>query len=205
MRADIQAIYERDPACMGYLQPFLYFKGFHALESYRVSHALWMQGRYAFAFLLQSRVSEVFGVDIHPAAQIGTGILNRSRNQCCYCETSVVEDDVSILHEVTLGGTGKEKGDRHPKIRRGVLIGAGAKILGNIEVGRGAKIGAGSIVLDNVPPYRTVVGVPAKIVGVPQVTEPAFEMDHRTYIHEQHNISNDGINKQGVPGLGVGE
>lgn len=189
IRADIRAVRERDAACVGYLQPFLYFKGFHALESYRACHVLWTQGRHALAFLLQSLISEVFGVDIHPAAQIGMGIFIDHATGVVIGETSVVEDNVSILHEVTLGGTGKEKGDRHPKIRRGVLIGAGAKILGNIEVGRGAKIGMGSVVLHHVPPYRTAVGVPARIVGVSGATGSAFEIDHRMPEENIMNIS----------------
>jgi serine O-acetyltransferase len=179
IRMDLHAVQERDPACCGYLQPFLYFKGFHALEAYRVSHALWHQGRQVLALYLQNRISEVFGVDIHPAARIGMGILIDHATGLVIGETAVVEDDVSILHEVTLGGTGKEKGERHPKIRHGVLIGAGAKILGNVEVGRGAKIGAGSIVLSHVPPFCTAVGVPARIIGRPGYTEPAYSMDHR--------------------------
>lgn len=179
IRMDLCAVQERDPACCGYLQPFLYFKGFHALEAYRVSHALWNQGRQTLALYLQYRISEVYGVDIHPAARIGMGIFVDHATGLVIGETAVVEDDVSILHEVTIGGTGKEKGDRHPKIRHGVLIGAGAKILGNVEVGRGAKIGAGSIVLSHVPPFRTAVGVPARIVGRLGYGEPAYSMDHR--------------------------
>lgn len=179
VRADIQAVCTRDPACRGYLIPLLYFKGFHALQAYRVAHFYWKQGREPLALYLQSRISEVFGVDIHPAARIGRGILIDHATSVVIGETAVVEDNVSMLHEVTLGGTGKEKGDRHPKVRKGVLIGTGAKILGNIEVGEGAKIGAGSVVLDPVPPHCTVAGVPAKIVGRVAVAEPALEMDHR--------------------------
>ena len=177
-RADIQAVRDRDPACRGYSQPFLYFKGFHALQSYRVAHWLWKRGRESMALYLQSRITEIFAVDIHPAAQIGCGILMDHATGIVIGETAVVEDNVSILHEVTLGGTGKETGDRHPKIRAGVLISAGAKILGNVEVGEGAKVGAGSVVLEDVPPHSTVAGIPAKVVGHPSVPEPSLEMDH---------------------------
>ena len=179
VRADLQAVRDRDPASNGYSEPFLYFKGFHALESYRVAHSLWQQNRRALAVHFQNRISEVFGVDIHPAAQIGTGILIDHGTSVVIGETAVVEDNVSLLHEVTLGGTGKAVGDRHPKVRRGVLIGAGAKILGNIEIGVGAKIGAGSVVLDDVPSHRTVAGVPAQVVGEPEVAEPALEMNQQ--------------------------
>ena len=179
VRADLQAVRDRDPASNGYSEPFLYFKGFHALESYRVAHSLWQQNRRALAVHFQNRISEVFGVDIHPAAQIGTGILIYHGTSVVIGETTVVEDNVSLLHEVTLGGTGKAVGDRHPKVRRGVLIGAGAKILGNIEIGVGAKIGAGSVVLDGVPSHRTVAGVPAQVVGEPEVAEPALEMNQQ--------------------------
>lgn len=175
---DIQAVQARDPASRGYSVPLLYFKGFHALQSYRIAHWLWEEGRHSLAFCFQNRISEVFGVDIHPAARIGAGILIDHATSVVIGETAVVEDDVSILHEVTLGGTGKESGDRHPKVREGVLIGAGAKILGNIEIGKGARIGAGSVVIDPVPPHATAVGIPAKVVGKCVVDEPALEMDH---------------------------
>ena len=175
---DLTAIRDRDPACPDLLTPFLYFKGFQALQTWRVSHVLWMTGRTHLARHLQSRMSEVFGIDIHPAAQLGRGILLDHGTGIVIGETAVVEDDVSILQEVTLGGTGKACGDRHPKIRRGVLIGAGAKILGNIEVGEGAKVGAGSIVLDPVEPFTTVVGVPARPVGARHTSMPALTMDH---------------------------
>ncbi|MGQ0633287.1 MAG: serine O-acetyltransferase [Planctomycetaceae bacterium] len=177
IRADLQAVRDRDPASRGFLTPFLYFKGFQALESYRVANWLWHQGRCLLATHLQNRISEVFGVDIHPAARLGAGILIDHGTSVVIGETAVVEDNVSLLHEVTLGGTGKEIGDRHPKVRRGVLIGAGAKVLGNVEIGEGAKIGAGSVVLDAVPAHRTVAGVPARIVGRPEVEAPALEMD----------------------------
>ncbi|MBW3540466.1 MAG: serine O-acetyltransferase [Planctomycetes bacterium] len=179
VRADLRAVRERDPASHGYWQPFLYFKGFHALQSYRIAHQLWQDGRRGLALHLQSRISEVFGVDIHPAARLGRGILIDHGTGVVIGETSVVEDDVSMLHEVTLGGTGKETGDRHPKVRRGVLIGAGAKVLGNVEIGEGAKVGAGSVVLNDVPPHVTVAGVPARIVGRPEVDRPSLDMDQR--------------------------
>jgi serine O-acetyltransferase len=179
VRRDLEAIRTRDPACGGYSTPFLYFKGFHALQSYRAAHYFWRHGRQPLALFLQSRISQVLAVDIHPAARIGSGILIDHATGVVIGETAVIEDDVSMLHEVTLGGTGKEQGDRHPKIRRGVLIGAGAKILGNVEIGEGAKIAAGSVVLIPVPPHSTAAGVPAKIVGVSRVELPALEMDHR--------------------------
>lgn len=179
IRADIRAIRDRDPAAKRFSEPFLYFKGFHALQTHRVAHWLWNEDRQALALFLQNRTSEVFAVDIHPAARVGNGILIDHATGVVVGETAVIEDNVSILHEVTLGGTGKAEGDRHPKVRHGVLIGAGAKILGNVEVGRGAKVGAGSVVLEDVPPHCTVAGVPAQIVGAPNVDEPALEMDHR--------------------------
>lgn len=178
-RVDISAVRERDPACRGCSIPLLYFKGFHAVQSYRVAHHFWKTGRESLALYLQSRISEAFAVDVHPAARIGRGILIDHATSVVIGETAVVEDNVSMLHEVTLGGTGKETGDRHPKIRKGVLIGAGAKILGNIEIGEGARIGAGSVVLDPVPPHCTAVGVPARVIGREKVEQPALEMDHR--------------------------
>lgn len=177
-RQDIQAVYERDSACDTYSLPFLYFKGFHALQSYRVSHWLWQQGRKALAYYFQSHISLIFGVDIHPAARLGKGLMLDHGTGIVIGETSVVEDDVSIMQAVTLGGTGKENGDRHPKVRKGVLISAGAKILGNIEIGEGAKIGAGSVVLKSVEPHTTVAGVPAVMVGKPTTTTPALDMIH---------------------------
>ncbi len=179
VRADLRAVKERDPATETYSQPFLYFKGFQALQAYRIAHWLWEQKRKTMALFLQNRISQVFAVDIHPAARIGHGILIDHGTGVVIGETAVVENDVSMLHEVTLGGTGKETGDRHPKVREGVLIGAGAKILGNVEIGMGAKVGAGSVVLNNVPPHCTVAGVPARIVGCPQEAEPALSMNHR--------------------------
>ncbi|HLJ12343.1 MAG TPA: serine O-acetyltransferase [Planctomycetaceae bacterium] len=178
-RDDLQAVRDRDPASKGFLAPFLYFKGFHALESYRVANWYWSQGRQLLAVHLQNRISEVFGVDIHPAARLGSGILIDHGTGIVIGETAVVEDNVSLLHEVTLGGTGKETGDRHPKVRKGVLIGAGAKVLGNVEIGAGAKIGAGSVVLDTVPPRCTVAGVPARAVGRSAVESPSLEMDQQ--------------------------
>jgi serine O-acetyltransferase len=177
IRADLMAARTRDPAARGYAQPFLYYKGFHALQAYRFTHWLWDQQRFALAAHLQNRISEAFGVDVHPAAQIGSGILIDHGTSVVIGETAVVEDNVSLLHEVTLGGTGKESGDRHPKVRRGVLIGAGAKVLGNIEIGVGAKVAACSVVLKDVPPHTTVAGIPARVVGRCTVAEPALEMD----------------------------
>ncbi|WP_260175980.1 serine O-acetyltransferase [Acetobacter oeni] len=175
--ADLLAIRERDPACPDFVTPFLFFKGFHAVQCYRVANWLWHEGRRHLALHLQSRSSELFAVDIHPAAILGRRILFDHGTGIVVGETSIIEDDVSLLQGVTLGGTGKHAGDRHPKIRRGVLIGAGAKILGNIEVGEGAKIGAGSIVLEAVPPYTTVVGNPAKKVGTRHTHLPSLSMD----------------------------
>ncbi len=164
LKADISAVFERDPACERLLEPFLYFKGFHAIQTHRLTHWLWGQGERDFALYLQSRSSEVFQTDIHPAARLGRGILLDHATSLVVGETAVIEDDVSLLQGVTLGGTGKEAGDRHPKVRRGVMIGAGAKILGNIEVGANARVAAGSVVLQPVPPGATVAGVPARVV-----------------------------------------
>jgi serine O-acetyltransferase len=179
IRQDLQAIVERDPVAGGYLRPFVFFKGFQALQAYRVAHWHWNHGSRFLAVFLQNRISEVFGVDIHPAARIGAGILMDHATGIVVGETSVIENNVSILHEVTLGGTGKQSGDRHPKVRQGVLIGAGAKILGNVEIGEGAKIGAGSVVLDPVPAHSTVAGVPARIVARNGAKVPAMEMDQQ--------------------------
>lgn len=172
---DMQATLERDPACRSFLQPFLFFKGFHALQSYRVAHWLWNEGRETLAFFFQSRVTELFNVDIHPAAQMGSGVMLDHATDLVIGETTVVGDDCSILQGVTLGGTGKELGDRHPKIGNGVLISVGAKVLGNIKVGDGARIGAGSVVLKEVEPYTTVAGVPARPVG--ESSDKASNMD----------------------------
>jgi serine O-acetyltransferase len=176
-RADIMAVYERDPACSRYIEPFLFFKGFLALQSYRIGHWLWRNGRKDMALFLQNRISEQFQVDIHPAAEIGRSILMDHATGIVIGETAVVEDGVSMLHGVTLGGTGKATEDRHPKIGAGVMIGAGAKVLGNIKVGHCAKIAAGSVVLHPVPPCATVAGVPARIVSINEGCKPAVEMD----------------------------
>ena len=177
-RRDLQAVLQRDPACRGYFVVILYFKGFQALQSYRVAHHYWRHGREALALFLQSRISQAFSVDIHPAATIGAGILIDHATGLVIGETAVVDDNVSMLHDVTLGGTGKSVGDRHPKVRHSVLIGAGAKILGNIEIGEGARIGAGSVVLHPVQAHTTVAGVPAHIVKGVRSEDPAFDMDH---------------------------
>ncbi|WP_373652533.1 serine O-acetyltransferase [Schlesneria sp. DSM 10557] len=179
IRNDLQAIVDRDPVAKGYLAPFVFFKGFQALQAYRVANWHWNHDGQFLAAFLQSRISEVFAVDIHPAARIGSGILMDHATGIVVGETSVIEDNVSILHEVTLGGTGKQSGDRHPKVRQGVLIGAGAKILGNVEIGAGAKIGAGSVVLDSVPPHCTAAGVPARIVARNSPKMPALDMDQQ--------------------------
>lgn len=179
VRADLQAVKERDSACRSLLTPLLFFKGFHALQAYRVAHWLWQEGRQSLALFLQNRISSVFAVDIHPAARIGQGIMFDHATGIVIGETAVVEDNVSIMQSVTLGGTGKEAGDRHPKVRKGVLISAGAKILGNIEIGECAKVGAGSVVLKDVPPRTTVAGVPAKVVGDSNCAQPSRDMDHK--------------------------
>ena len=183
-RADIRAVSERDAACPGLLAPFMYFKGFQVLCAHRIAHRLWLDGREDVALYLQSISSQVFSVDIHPAAHIGCGIMLDHATGIVIGETAVVEDGVSMLHEVTLGGTGKQKGDRHPKVRRNVLIGAGTKILGNIEIGEGARIGAGSVVLDNIPPHTTAVGVPARVIGREKSDDPAATMDHYINVYE---------------------
>ena len=178
VRADLQAVEDRDSACHELYIPFLYFKGFHALQTYRIAHWLWTTGRESLALFFQNRMSTTFSVDIHPAATLGQGILLDHATGVVIGETAVVGKNVSILQSVTLGGTGKDEGNRHPKIGDGVLISAGAKILGNICVGAGAKVGAGSVVLEDVPAHTTVAGVPAKIVGRPASDQPALEMEH---------------------------
>lgn len=178
-RADIVAIFDRDPACSRYVEPLLYFKGFQAVQTHRMAHQLLKMGRRDFAYYLQSRSSSIFSVDINPSARIGRGIMIDHAHSIVIGETALVEDNVSMLHSVTLGGTGKEAGDRHPKVRHGVLIGAGAKILGNIEIGHCSRVAAGSVVLHDVPPNRTVAGVPAKVVGYAGCEEPARSMDHQ--------------------------
>jgi serine O-acetyltransferase len=176
-RADLVAIVDRDPACHRFLQPLLFFKGFQAIQAYRLGHWLWMNESPDLAYFVQMRVSEIFGVDIHPAARIGKGIMIDHAHSIVVGETAVVGDNVSMLHSVTLGGTGKEDDDRHPKIGDGVLIGAGAKVLGNITVGHCSRIAAGSVVLESIPPMKTVAGVPAKIVGEAGCSQPSMTMD----------------------------
>ena len=176
-RADIKAVVERDAACSRLIEPLLFFKGFHALQTHRLAHWLWRNGQTDFALYLQSRSSDAFQTDIHPAARFGRGIFLDHATGLVVGATAVVEDDVSILQSVTLGGTGKESGDRHPKVRRGVMIAAGAKILGNIEVGACSRVAAGSVVLHPVPRNSTVAGVPAKVVGTAGCAEPARDMD----------------------------
>lgn len=177
LRADIAAVVERDPACERFIEPFLYFKGFHAIQTHRLAHWLWHGGERDFALYLQSRSSDVFQTDIHPAATIGKGVFLDHATGLVVGETAVVEDDVSLLQNVTLGGTGKESGDRHPKVRQGAMIGAGAKILGNIEVGAYARIAAGSVVLRAVEAHTTVAGVPAKVIRTAASAEPAEKLD----------------------------
>ena len=171
-------MFERDPACKGYLQPFLFFKGFQALQTHRVAHWLYHQGRETLAFYLQSRMSEVFQVDINPATRIGRGVFIDHGTGIVVGETAVIGDDVSMLQGVTLGGTGAERGDRHPKIGKGVLLGAGATVIGNIIIGDYAKVASGAVVLKAVPPGCTAVGVPARLVNCPTCDEPARSMDH---------------------------
>lgn len=176
-RADLMAWAQRDPACDRLIEPLLYFKGYHALQTHRIGHRLWNAGRKDFALYFQSLVSRVLQVDIHPAARIGRGIMADHATGIVIGETAVVGDNCSLLHGVTLGGSGNEQGDRHPKIGRGVMIGAGAKILGNITVGDCTRIAAGSVVLKDVPPQRTVAGVPARDIGPSNCAEPALTMD----------------------------
>jgi len=171
LRADIAAVVERDPATERFIEPFLYFKGFHALQTHRLAHFLWSSGERDFALYLQSRSSDVFQTDIHPAARIGAGVFLDHATGLVVGATAVIEDDVSLLQNVTLGGTGKQAGDRHPKIRKGTIIGAGAKILGNIEIGAGARIAAGAVVLTAVPAHATVAGVPAKILHIAEAQQ----------------------------------
>lgn len=175
---DIRAHRERDPACTKFSTPLLYFKGFHALQAHRISHELWLQGRQFLAYYLQNKISQQFGVDIHPGATVGSGIMLDHATGIVIGETAVLGDDISILHSVTLGGIGCEAGDRHPKVKDGVLISVGAKILGNITLGEGARIGAGSVVLSDVPAYTTVAGVPGQIVGKAGEGQPSLSMDH---------------------------
>ncbi|RMF35077.1 MAG: serine O-acetyltransferase [Alphaproteobacteria bacterium] len=176
-RADLLAVFDRDPACHGYVQPLIYFKGYQAIQAHRVAHWLWQNHRRELAYYIQMRSSEHFSIDIHPAARIGSGIMIDHAHAIVIGETAVVGDNVSMLHSVTLGGTGKEDGDRHPKIGDGVLIGAGASILGNITVGCCSRIAAGSVVLKDVPPNKTVAGVPARVVGEAGCDEPSLSMN----------------------------
>lgn len=176
-RADLTAVFDRDPACLRFIQPLLFFKGFQAVQAYRIGHWLWKTGRRDLSYFVQMRVSEVFGVDIHPAAKIGRGIMIDHAHSIVVGETAVVGDNVSMLHSVTLGGTGKEDGDRHPKIGNGVMIGAGAKILGNIHIGHCSRVAAGSVVLADVPHNTTVAGVPARVVGEAGCAHPSVTMD----------------------------
>ncbi len=187
LRADIAAVLDRDPACNRLLEPALYFKGFHAIQTYRLAHAMWRRGRSDFAMLLQSLSAQTFQTDIHPAASIGKGLFLDHATGVVIGATAVVEDDVSMLHGVTLGGSGSRGGERHPKVRRGVLIGAGAQILGNIEIGACALVAAGSVVVDDVPPHKTVAGVPARIVGEAGAAEPAHAMD------QVHDVIDAGL------------
>ncbi len=176
-RADLVAVLDRDPACHTYIQPLLFFKGYQSVQAYRIANWFWRQGRKELAYFVQMRASEVFGVDIHPGATIGKGIMIDHAHSIVIGETAVVGDNVSMLHSVTLGGTGKADGDRHPKIENGVMIGAGAKVLGNITVGYCSRIAAGSVVLKDIPPCRTVAGVPAKVVGEAGCSQPSQSMD----------------------------
>lgn len=181
---DIKAVFERDAATNSFLTVILYMKGFHAIQVHRLAHYLWTHGRVELAQFIQSRNSEVFSVDIHPACVMGKGIMFDHATGIVIGETTVIDDNVSILQQVTLGGTGNEQGDRHPKIRSGVLISAGAKVLGNIEIGEGAKIGAGSVVLNDVAPHTTVVGVPAHVVGTPCSEIPSQTMEQNVFNDE---------------------
>lgn len=179
MLQDLLAHYTRDAACDQYITPLLYFKGYHAIQSYRIAHALWKQQRRLLATYLQSRIAELFDVDIHPAARIAGGLMVDHATGVVIGETTVIEKNVSMLHAVTLGGSGAAGGDRHPKIRQGVLLSAGAKILGNIDIGEGVKVGAGSVVLNSVEPHNTVVGVPAKVIGRSASQMPSLDMNHQ--------------------------
>jgi len=184
IRSDIAAVFDRDPACHRYIEPVLYFKGFQALQVHRLAHWLWNDGRKDLAYYLQSVSSRIFSVDIHPAAKFGRGIFIDHATGIVIGETAEIDDNVSILHDVTLGGTGKKCGDRHPKVKSGVLIGAGAKILGNINIGSSARIAAGSVVLYDVPNGTTVAGVPAKVIANNDKDYPAQNMDHLLPSHD---------------------
>ena len=177
VRADLSAVFDRDPACHSHAEAFLFYKGFHSLECYRIAHWLWTNDRHGMALFFQSRISELFDVDIHPAATLGRGIMIDHATGVVIGETAIVEDDVSMLHGVTLGGTGKEEGDRHPKIRRGVMLSMGAKVLGNIEIGEYSRVGASSVVLKSVPAGCTAVGVPARLVNCAGSDRPSQDMN----------------------------
>lgn len=194
-RADLAAVYDRDPACSRYLEPLLYFKGFHALVTHRFAHVLWQAGRRDFALYLQSQASRIFAIDIHPASTVGIGIMIDHGHGIVIGETASVGNNVSLLHGVTLGGTGKETGDRHPKVGNCVMIGAGAKVLGNIRIGDCSRIAAGSVVLQEVPPSTTVAGVPARVVGPAGCSEPARTMDQRLSMFDDPAI--DGTKTDG--------
>ena len=191
-RADLAAVSDRDPACKRQIEPLLYFKGFHALQTYRFAHWLYDHGERDFALYLQSQSSRVFGVDIHPAATIGRGIMLDHATSIVIGETASVGDMSSLLHAVTLGGSGKETGDRHPKVGKCVMIGAGAKILGNITVGDCARVAAGSVVLKDVPPKTTVAGVPARVVGVAGCTEPGRTMNQMLGLDAEEGTGETG-------------
>ncbi len=191
MRADMIATYERDSACDCLYTPFLFYKGFHALQAYRVAHWLWNNERFPLASFIQNHISTAFSVDIHPAATIGKGIMLDHATGIVIGETAVIEDNVSIMQSVTLGGTGKETGDRHPKIRQGVLIGAGSKILGNIEVGEGSHVSSGSVVLKDVPAHSVVAGVPAKVIGKASIDQPALDMNQDLRCRDEIDSSSD--------------
>lgn len=191
-RADLAAVADRDPACKRLIDPLLYFKGFHALQTYRFAHLLWQNGNRDFALYLQSQASRVFSVDIHPAARIGRGIMLDHATGIVIGETAAIGDMSSLLHGVTLGGSGKENGDRHPKVGSGVMIGAGASILGNITVGNCARVAAGSVVLKNVPDNTTVAGVPARVVGKAGCTEPARTMNQMLGLDDPGAVGETG-------------
>ncbi|KAF5753098.1 serine acetyltransferase 2 [Tripterygium wilfordii] len=178
IRLDVQAIKDRDPACLSYCSALLYLKGYHSLQSYRVAHSLWNQGRKVLALALQSRISEVFGVDIHPAAKIGEGILLDHGTGVVIGETAIIGNRVSLMHGVTLGGSQKESGDRYPKVSNGALLGACVTILGNINIGEGAMVAAGSLVLKDVPPHSMAAGTPAKVIGYIDEQDPSLTMKH---------------------------
>lgn len=177
VRRDLLAVMERDPACLRFIDALLYFKGFHALQAHRIAHILWRQKRAALAYHLQSQVSKELQVDIHPAAIIGAGVFIDHATGIVIGETATIGDDCSLLHHVTLGGSGKKHGDRHPKLGKGVLVGAGATLLGNVHIGDGVQIGACSLVLEDIPDHATIVGVPAKVLYVQGVSVPAPARD----------------------------